>query len=110
MNSPTLSFDQWKDRYRPQCQCPGHRDPILIRPLSDEMERIYEALRKRPATIWTVVRDVSGGGLYLTPGFEMINRVGHILTEERYDVMNRHIRIDYPSVLDAIHPGVAPTS
>lgn len=105
MNPTTLPFDAWQRRYQPESSTTSYLPFSLVRPGATGMDRIYQALRHRPAHVWTLVHRGPETVACIVPGYELVDCIGFLLTTMPYHARERHLVI--PCELD-VHQGHRP--
>ena len=89
----TLTLADWKTRYQPACSKHSANAFSLICPGSPAMNRVYDALRKRPACVWSLMYSVRDEQPYIQPGFEIVDCMGYLITRNPYTASDRHMKV-----------------
>lgn len=94
MAHQTLTLTAWKDRYQPADTLGSNRAFSLISPGSPAMASVYDALRKRPACVWSLMYSERVERPYIQPGFEIVDCMGYLVTRLPYAASERHMTVD----------------
>lgn len=84
MTLTNLSFLSWHEKFHPEAGASPTRPFILICPQSPAMARVFDALRRRPAYLWTLTCRGSDMTPCIVPGYTLLDRMGYILTCRPY--------------------------
>ncbi len=93
--SPALSYDDWRDAYRPvrnTIRTDAPFDGLMFETFGSELDVVAAA---DPACVWTLVSGDDDEGLYILSGCHFVNRMGYLVTERPWaDECNAEIRLD----------------
>jgi small-conductance mechanosensitive channel len=66
----TLSQDEWDERF-----------PLITSPAGEPIWEHDETLSVPLERVWTIISTCEDDGLYVTPGYRYVNRLGYVVTK-----------------------------
>jgi hypothetical protein len=103
-NLVSLSFDNFFELFRPiknHLDDNAAQEGCMFETYGEELHYIHEFAKENSDRVWTLMED-DDGNLCIVNGFHLVNRLGYILTEEKFDEKIEYYVYDEEDMFDSL--------